>query len=131
MKENVMENGTVQCWHEDGILYGVFKIPVLDIDGAKIALETRLKVAGGVSFPFLVDARGVKSISKEARDYLASDDGTQNVNASALLLESALGRFLGNFFLQLSKPKVPTRLFTSENDALEWLGQYKKTKSKK
>lgn len=39
-----------------------------------------------------------------------------------LLLQSpALTRAIDNFFMGLNKPLFPTRLFTSEEEALTWL----------
>jgi hypothetical protein len=31
---------------------------------------------------------------------------------------------IGNFFLALHRPADPTRLFTSESEALDWLRQF-------
>ena len=39
----------------------------------------------------------------------------------ALVVESALSRALGSFFIGLTRPKVPTKLFDSVENAMEWL----------
>lgn len=39
----------------------------------------------------------------------------------ALVVESALSRALGSFFIGLTRPKVPTKLFDSLENAIEWL----------
>lgn len=39
----------------------------------------------------------------------------------ALVVESTLSRALGSFFIGLTRPKVPTRLFDSVENAIEWL----------
>lgn len=39
----------------------------------------------------------------------------------ALVVESALSRALGSFFVGLSRPIVPTKLFESVQSAVEWL----------
>jgi len=39
----------------------------------------------------------------------------------ALVVESALSRALGSFFVGLSRPVVPTKLFDSIENAFEWL----------
>lgn len=38
-----------------------------------------------------------------------------------LVVEDPLSRALGSFFIGLSRPKVPTRLFDSVDEAIEWL----------
>jgi hypothetical protein len=41
--------------------------------------------------------------------------------AGGLVVEDALSRALGSFFVGLSRPKVPTRLFDTVDKAIEWL----------
>jgi hypothetical protein len=38
-----------------------------------------------------------------------------------LVVENGLSRALGSFFLGLSRPHVPTRLFDTVDKAIEWL----------
>lgn len=41
--------------------------------------------------------------------------------AAALVVESALSRALGSFFVGLSHPPIPTKLFDSIENAIQWL----------
>ena len=77
----------------------------------------------GISYPVLANIKGVKSITKEAREYLA-EEGTRLVKAGAIIIGSPLNKMLGNIFLTINNPKVPTKLFTDEKEAKEWLRQY-------
>jgi len=43
------------------------------------------------------------------------------VYGGALVVESALSRALGSFFVGLTRPIVPTKLFDSVESAVEWL----------
>jgi len=46
--------------------------------------------------------------------------------ALALLVEaSPFGRMFGNVYLRIAKPGVPTRLFSDETAAAEWLNGYR------
>ena len=119
------ENAYVKGWVEGGIMYAIFKPEKMDYIAAKECVSLRVQAASGQYFPVLIDARKVNSITKEARDYFASVEGSSFIVASALVLDSVVGKFLGNFFLQINKPKVPLRLFTNEGEALNWLKQYK------
>ncbi len=83
-----------------------------------------LRMNGGRKRPLLVDLRVVKSQTAEARSYLAGPEGSEVCSAVALLIGSPLSRVLGNFFLGLNKPGVPTQLFTSEQEALTWLRSF-------
>jgi hypothetical protein len=125
MKMNLHENEFVKGWSEGNVMYAEFKVPLMDLNAAKQSVALRLKAAAGKNYLFLIDARKVNSVTKEARDYLASEEGSQSIIASALVLDSIIGKMLGNFFLQISKPKVPLRLFTNKADALDWLNNFK------
>jgi len=56
----------------------------------------------------------------EARRAYAEID-PKRVFGGALIVESALSRALGSFFVGLSRPVMPTKLFDSVENALEWL----------
>ncbi len=43
------------------------------------------------------------------------------VYGGALVVQSSLSRALGSFFIGLTRPKVPTKLFDSVENAVEWL----------
>ncbi len=49
------------------------------------------------------------------------DMDTKFFFAGGLVVENALSRALGSFFVGLSRPHVPTRLFNSVEKAVEWL----------
>ena len=66
----------------------------------------------------------MKSLSREARHYYASDEAAKVARAVALIVGTPVSRVLGNFYLGLSNPHLPTRLFSSEGEALEWLKGY-------
>jgi hypothetical protein len=67
------------------------------------------------------DMREIRSITREARLFASSADAIQVVKAVALLIGSPVSRVIGNFFLGINKPPYPTRIFTSEAEALSWL----------
>ena len=43
------------------------------------------------------------------------------IYGGALVVESALSRALGSFFIGLTRPRVPTRLFDSVESGVQWL----------
>jgi hypothetical protein len=99
--------------------------------GAEVGLEDArenvalcLRMNAGRKRPLLVDLRAVKSQSAEARGYLAGPEGTEVCTAVGLLIGSPLSRVVGNFYLGMNKPPVPTRLFTSEEEAQTWLRSF-------
>ena len=70
--------------------------------------------------PLLIDIQAIKSIDREARAYYAGPEIT-DVNAIALLVDFAVSQVIANFYLRINKPTIPTKMFTSEREALKWL----------
>ena len=78
----------------------------------------------GRAMPVLVDMRGIRSQSREARLYFEGPQAELATRAVALLIGSPVSRVLANFFMRVRPQRIPTRLFTSEVDALAWLGEW-------
>lgn len=101
------------------------------IDGLEITapiLEkinaTGVKLANGQNFCVLADLRLNISSTPEARKYGAKNDHMKNHLAYAMLADSMPVVILANFFIKVNRPKVPTRLFKKEEDALQWLKEF-------
>ncbi|MBI9035984.1 MAG: hypothetical protein JEZ03_16100 [Bacteroidales bacterium] len=75
----------------------------------------------GEAFPGIVDISTLKSVSRDARNYYASENLAKAYKCVALVTSSPVSKVIGNFFLQISKPKIPVRLVNSEKEGLEWL----------
>lgn len=79
------------------------------------------RLVGEGRYPLVVDMRGAFSVERGVREHYASAEALAHVSSLGLLIESAAGRVIGNFFLALQGPKVPTKLFGSEADAVAWI----------
>ena len=124
-KQNILETKYVKIWIEEGILYCAFADDLdVDIEIAKSSVESRINFSKGISYPVLIDMKGVRSFTKETRDYMGKE-GARLINAGALVVDSALTKMLVNLFLLINKPNVPTKLFTDEKEAKEWLQHFK------
>lgn len=76
---------------------------------------------GRVRAPVLVDARRVRSMTREAQELSAGPDTLPYTDCIALLVASAVSVVLGNFFLVFVRPPFPTRMFRDEAEARAWL----------
>ena len=93
----------------------------ISFDDAKINTQDVIALTAGKPRPLLVDTRLIASISKAARDHFSMRERKPNVNSIAILIQSPLSRIIGNFFMGLNKPTVPTKLFTDQRTAIAWL----------
>jgi len=113
---------------DDDLLIGSYKKGLkINLEIAKEIVKARLEFIDYKPKLTLVFNLGVISMDKKARDYLSSEEGVRGVIAGAIVLDSPVGSFLGNFYLSVSKPKVPARIFTRKQDAIKWLSKFRKT----
>lgn len=72
--------------------------------------------------PLLIDIRGAQPLEADVRHHYSGQALVDGFSALALLVEaSPLGRMMGNVYLRIARPGIPTQLFADEADALEWL----------
>lgn len=76
----------------------------------------------------LIDIRNMLFMDAKTREYAAAQY-RPHVAGQAILIESRVSSYFANIFLKFSKPKVPTKLFTVEGEALEWLKSQMKKNS--
>jgi hypothetical protein len=112
-------------WLEDGVCRTKVKqAAVIELNDAIENSKTVIELSAGELYPLLVDLREINSIDKEARDHFSMKGRKPGVLAIAMLVKSPVSSIIGNFFLGLNKPTVPTHLFTSEAKALQWLEEF-------
>jgi thiamine monophosphate synthase len=118
-----VEVRTHVIWLEDD---GIVRVKVkphvtITLEDAKVCVRTVREVCGGKQTPALIDMTVLVAIEREARLYFAGEETAKVETAAALLINSPVARAIGNIFMGLNKPIFPTRLFTSEAEALNWL----------
>lgn len=109
----------------DGIMIANWDSEFVDLAVAQKAVAIRVAVMDNKKYPFLIRVRYLKGSTKEARDYLASEEGCQNFAAAAFCIDSVIKNVIISMYLYLNKPIVPTKIFNDEQKALEWLQTYK------
>lgn len=59
--------------------------------------------------------------TKEARSFYISEIGSRFKSAEAIVVESLAQKMVFNFMINVESPTVRTKLFTSRDEAIEWL----------
>ena len=111
---------------DDGIVKVICITGDETIEKARELIETIKKITENKTSPLLVDMRQQKSISREARQFYSRKETMDTVTALALIVGSPISKVMANFYLGLNKPPYPTRLFTNEDEAIDWLKVYLK-----
>ena len=107
----------------DGIVQLVWGPGVaMGLEDAIAAIDAMTKLTGGQRSPLLVDVHDTGPQDRPARvEFVRRGD---LVSAVALVVATPLSRMMANFFLTVSKPMAPTRLFDDEASALAWLQEF-------
>ena len=109
----------------DGICRVVLKPNiVVGLPEMKENLAILTELLDGKSAPMLIDMRKIKTSTREAREFAAGPEYTRVMSALAMLSAAVVGTVLGNLFINFSKPRFPTRLFSNEEQAIDWLKKY-------
>lgn len=92
------------------------------LEDARENLAAAVAETGGTRRPLLIDIRTAKPITADARHHYSGQTLVDRFSALALLVEaSPFGRMMGNVYLRVARPGIPTQLFADETQALAWL----------
>ena len=113
---------------EDDLLTGHYKKDLrINLEIAEAVVKARLEFTEYKPVLALAINEGVVSMNKEARDFLASDEGVKCVIAGAVVnANNPVAVFFVNFYLAVARPKVPARMFTTKEAAIKWLKKFRK-----
>lgn len=124
MESTNLENEVILFQFKEGILYGKYKVPKVDLATAQFATTLRFQITQGKKVPALADISCVKNIDKDARGYFSSNEAGDDLAALGIVVSNPVTQTLGNFFLRFNLPDYPCRLFTNVEDAITWIKQY-------
>lgn len=121
----VIETELATLWSdENGIVCAKSKKNIaLTIEKLTNVIEVIEKLANGKKICFLDEITFVAPPDKAARIYVASAANKLFI-ALALITKSPLSTMIANILFRLNLLSVPTKMFTDETEAREWLKQY-------
>jgi hypothetical protein len=117
-------NQNARFWIEEGILFFEYKPnTTIDLEVAMRVVADRVAFQNERQLPVFCNMRGMISIDKAGRDYLAKS-GSLLAKAVALIVNENVSMTLSTFYLEINKPSVPTQIFTDEQEALEYVRSF-------
>lgn len=118
-----------------GFLVSLRKDGIIEIElkkGTEVSVQHVKEIVSAVekagkkkSYPILIKPNEFTFPNAEARKYMACEECNPYSLAEAYLIKSISQKMIGNFYLRFNKPFRPTKLFTSEEDAVKWLNGFK------
>jgi len=90
--------------------------------------EQSMNYMPGKKFFVLFEVEENFDVSADARRAGASEEYSKHVAAVALCSNRLHEKIIGNLFLKVNNPIVPTRFFDEREKAIEWLREKQKNK---
>jgi hypothetical protein len=117
---------TANIWLDENDILHMELLPkaVLTLAAVQHNTEVVRRISNGKPRPVFIDIIEIGGITREARQYSAGEGVNEVLTALAILIGSPVTRTLGNIWFGINKPIFPARLFTSKDEALEWLRNF-------
>lgn len=98
---------------------------IQSVSDARENVHVCVDVSSGTKRPLLVDISRCEPLEPEVRHFYSGEVLGESFLALGLLIgASPLGTMMGNVYLRIARPGIPTRLFTNESEAMTWLGAF-------
>jgi hypothetical protein len=134
MQVNKKEYEYITIWteEENDILISTYQPGLsVDLDIAMELVKCRLDYSQGKPMYLLIDFTNVKSVTKEARDYMNSPEGgLKGIIGGAFLSNNVVATVFINLYFRINKPTVPAKFFNNKEEAIIWLKKLKNSSVK-
>ena len=106
---------------------GLFQVQMKEIerevmiDDVRAMTTTVGEMGKGKKYPMLILIKRFNPITKDASEYAASEIAGRYTLADAIVIPNFAIRIATNFYIKIFKPKRPTKMFNSEEKAVDWL----------
>lgn len=107
---------------KDGIMHLHIKNELnVEFEDVQNVYKETQRLLEGKRYATLFTMTRLVTPDEQSRKFMASKERHERVIADAFVIKSLPQRLIGNFYLRINKPPSPTKLFVSEENALEWL----------
>jgi len=96
------------------------------LSDAKENLALAVSETQGRRRPLLIDIRKARPLEADARHHYSGQTLVERFSALALLIDGGpFGLMMGNVYLRIARPGIPTQLFSEEARAVSWLSAHR------
>ncbi len=107
---------------QEGIVHvKIRSVDEITLEQAKEIIECIGEFCRDRKRPSLVSSDNFSAPTAEAREYIAKKDSNPYITATAYIARSLAEKIMTNAFIRFNKPSRPTKMFTTEKKAIEWL----------
>jgi len=77
----------------------------------------------------IIDQRRIRTMTRQAQEVATEGADKRPTLCVAILIGGPIAVMIANFFIIFGRPRYPTKLFTSEESALEWIAELRRAES--
>ena len=122
--ERYTRTATVRLGADGIVRLNLFADIIQNVDDARENVQTASNIVHGRKAVVLIDARLAPALRREPRGYYMSGETKQATAAIAILLRAHAGVAILRFVTSILQSGTPSRVFTDEAAAVQWLSQF-------
>jgi hypothetical protein len=118
----------LECIHSKYIMRndGILEIQLADdfyftVKESKEITANIINITNGIPYKVMVVAGSLSLSDDGARNYSTTKESTDPIISLAIVTCSLPQSIIANFIMKFQKPRIPTKVFNSKVDAVEWL----------
>ena len=109
-------------WLEEFIFrVDVLECAFLELEDLLEIQEYKKEMTQGAAYCVLFVCPKIGSLSREAREFLATPEANHKALAKAVIAPNLGVRMLYDFFVSVNKPPVPHKAFRELTEAMNWM----------
>lgn len=123
MSVHDFEFATLMFDEENMVLYINLKQGIIiDIYEIREIISCVWQILGDFKHYVIINFESDVEITLKARELYSKASYVVNYHiANAFVVDSLALRIAGNFFIKVTKPTIPTKIFKTQEDALKWI----------
>ncbi len=123
LKSKTLNIGTIVLRSDDVLAFEpVEGISTLKLSELKIMCKTLIELSENTPRLFFSNNKTMKSLGSEEREYVGKNIHLFAYKA-AITENSPIVRFITHMIVYFYKPQIPMKMFTTEEEAINWLKQ--------
>jgi hypothetical protein len=121
----VAETGTADLFERDGCVVIRVRAQVIQtLTDAEENLAKSIEACGGQRRPLVTNISKCEPLVPEVRHFYSGDRVFRAFSAMGIVVDAtAVGRTMGNVYLRIARPSIPTKVFEKEEEAIHWANE--------
>ena len=117
----VVDTGAARWWSEgEGLVCNQSYVATVTAEHLRAGFRVAREMGEGRKVALVAESGPLSQATRESRVVLAGPESAAVFAAMAVVVRSPVARAIMNFFVRLSSPPFPLRMFTSPDDARAW-----------